>query len=243
MSHVTRLLQSIKEGDQHAARALLPLVYDELRKLAKKKLANESPDQTFDATALVHEAYVRMVGAGNDRQFNDQGHFFAAAAEAMRHILVEKARHKRREKHGGRRRRVELSESAPAPPSAAEELLALDEALNSLALEDPEAANLVQLRYFAGHSVEEAANAMGISRATAYRHWTFAVSSIGSSCAAWKKTARGAMNRPAVWPKTSNGTCTMNPFWHARPAPFTGWARPFGATSDGSSRRAWCCSY
>ena len=152
----------------------MPLVYDELRKLAKKKLARESPGQTLDATALVHEAYVRMVGAGDDRQYNDQGHFFAVAAEAMRHILVDKARHKRREKHGGRRRRVELNDAAPAPPSAAEELLALDEALNRLALEDPEAASLVQLRYFAGLSVEEAASTLGISRATAYRHWTFA---------------------------------------------------------------------
>jgi RNA polymerase sigma factor (TIGR02999 family) len=160
MSHVTHLLQSIKDGDQRATRVLLPLVYDELRELAKKKLAHESP-------ALVHEAYVRMVGAGDDRQYHDQGHFLAVAAEAMRHILVDKARQRRREKHGGKRRRVELNEAAPAPPSAAEELLALDEALNLLALEDPEAANLVQLRYFAGLSVEEAASTLGISRATA----------------------------------------------------------------------------
>ena len=174
MPDVTTLLQLMKDGDAKAAGALLPLVYSELRRLAKQKLAHESPGQTLDATALVHEAYVKMVGAGDDRQYNDQRHFFAVAAEAMRHILVDKARHKRREKHGGHRKRVELDESAPAPPSAAEELLALDEALNRLALDDPDAANLVQLRYFAGLSVEEAASALGISRATAYRHWTFA---------------------------------------------------------------------
>jgi RNA polymerase sigma factor (TIGR02999 family) len=174
MPDITSLLESAKDGDGNAARALLPLVYDELRKLAKKKLARESPGQTLDATALVHEAYVRMVGAIDERRYNNQGHFFAAAAEAMRHILVDKARHKRREKHGGRCARVELSESAPAPPSDAEEMLALDDALNHLALEDPEAASLVQLRYFAGLSVEDAASALGLSRATAYRHWTFA---------------------------------------------------------------------
>ena len=174
MSDVTRLLQSIKEGDRQAAGALLPLVYDELRKLAKQKLAREKPGQTLDATALVHEAYVRMLGAADDRRYTDQGHFFAVAAEAMRHILVDKARHKRREKHGGRRNRVQLNEEHPAPPSAAEELLALDQALDRLASDDPEAASLVQLRYFAGLSVEEAAVTLGISRATAYRHWTFA---------------------------------------------------------------------
>jgi RNA polymerase sigma factor (TIGR02999 family) len=174
MPDISELLQSIKDGDPQAARVLLPLVYDELRKLAKRKLARESPGQTLDATALVHEAYVKMVGAGDDRQYNDQAHFFAVAAEAMRHILVDKARQKRRAKRGGRLKRIELNDAAPAPPSAAEELLALDEALNRLALEDPEAASLVQLRYFAGLSVEEAASSLGISRATAYRHWTFA---------------------------------------------------------------------
>jgi RNA polymerase sigma factor (TIGR02999 family) len=174
MSDVTRLLRSIEEGDPKAASALLPLVYDELRKLAKQKLAREKPGQTLDATALVHEAYVRMLGAADDRGYQNQGHFFAVAAEAMRHILVDKARRKRREKHGGRRNRVELNEDHPAPPSAAEELLALDEALHHLASEDPEAASLVELRYFAGLSVEEAARTLGISRATAYRHWTFA---------------------------------------------------------------------
>jgi RNA polymerase sigma factor (TIGR02999 family) len=174
MTDIDEGLQSINRGDPRAARALLPLVYDELRKLAKKKLARESPGQTLDATALVHEAYVKMVGAGDDRQYCDQGHFFAVAAEAMRHILVDKARRKRRGKHGGRLRRIELTDAAPAPPSSAEQLLALDDALNRLALDDPEAASLVTLRYFAGLSIEEAASSLGISRAAAYRHWTFA---------------------------------------------------------------------
>ncbi len=174
MKDASTLLQSIKDGDPRAAAKLLPLLYDELRNLARKKLASEAPGQTLDATALVHEAYVRMVGSGDDRRYADEGHFFAVAAEAMRHILVDKARRKRREKHGGQRKRVELIDAHPAPPEAAEDLLALDEALNRLAIEDPEAATLVQLRYFAGLSVEEAAASMGISRSTAYRQWTFA---------------------------------------------------------------------
>jgi RNA polymerase sigma factor (TIGR02999 family) len=174
MPDITDLLQSIKAGNPQAAKVLLPLVYDELRKLAKKRLARESPGQTLDATALVHEAYVRMVGTGDDRQYADQGHFFAVAAEAMRHILVDKARQKQRAKHGGRLRRIELGDAAPAPSSRAEELLALDDALSRLAIDDPDAARLVELRYFAGLSVEDAASSLGISRATAYRHWTFA---------------------------------------------------------------------
>ena len=175
MSDASRLLQSIRDGDPRAAGELLPLLYDELRMLARQKLAGESPGQTLDATALVHEAYLRMIGPGQDRPYAGEGHFFAVAAEAMRHILVDRARRKRREKHGGGRRRVELRDDArPAPPDRAEDLLALDEALDRLALEDPEAARLVQIRYFAGLSVEEAAASLGISRATAYRHWTFA---------------------------------------------------------------------
>ena len=174
MEDVTRLLQSMKDGNPQAASELLPLVYDELRKVARKKLARESPGQTLDATALVHEAYVRMVGSGADREYAGRGHFFAVAAEAMRHILVDKARRKRREKRGGGRNRIALTEAQPAPPDAADDLLALDEALSRLAKEDPEAAGVVQLRYFAGLSVEEAAESLAISRATAYRHWTFA---------------------------------------------------------------------
>jgi RNA polymerase sigma factor (TIGR02999 family) len=174
MHEVTRILSAIEEGDPHAAEQLLPLVYDELRKLAAAKLAQEKPGQTLQPTALVHEAYVRLVGSDGGLRWNDRGHFFAAAAQAMRNILVDSARHKRREKHGGGRHRVSLDESMPAPPDDSDAVLALDEALSRLATEDPEAARIVQLRYYAGLSVEDAAQALGISRAYAYRQWTFA---------------------------------------------------------------------
>lgn len=179
MNEVTRVLNLIQQGDPQAARQLLPLVYDELRRLAAAKLARETPGQTLDATALVHEAYVRLVASGDasaprDKQWKDRGHFFAAAAQAMRNILVDNARRKRRDKHGGGRKRVELDDAVPAPPATDGEMLALDEALTRLAREDPEAAAVVQLRYFAGLSVEQAAETLGMSRAAAYRHWTFA---------------------------------------------------------------------
>jgi RNA polymerase sigma factor (TIGR02999 family) len=179
MSDVTRILSAIEQGDPSAAEQLLPLVYDELRKLAAQRLACEKPGQTLEATALVHEAYLRLVMGGGEappeeQRWKGRRHFFAAAAEAMRHILVDNARRKRRAKHGGGRRRVEFDDEMPAPPAAADDLLALDEALGKLAAEDPEAAAVVKLRYFAGLSVEEAAQTLGISRAGAYRHWTFA---------------------------------------------------------------------
>jgi RNA polymerase sigma factor (TIGR02999 family) len=174
MDAITQVLRAIEQGDPHAASQLLPLVYDELRKLAAEKMANERPGQTLEATALVHEAYVRLVGNGAEPHFNGRGHFFAAAAQAMRNILVDNARRKRRPKHGGGRHRVTLDEALPAPPDGADELLALDEALSRLAAEDPEASRIVQLRYFAGLSVEEAAQTLGLSRAHAYRQWTFA---------------------------------------------------------------------
>jgi RNA polymerase sigma factor (TIGR02999 family) len=174
MDAITQVLNAIDQGDPHAAEQLLPLVYDELRKLAAEKMAGEKPGQTLQATALVHEAYLRLVGNGAEPHFNGRGHFFAAAAQAMRNIQVDNARHKRRLKHGGGRQRVALDETLPAAPDDDSELLALDEALGRLAAEDPEAARIVQLRYFAGLSVEEAAQALGVSRAHAYRQWTFA---------------------------------------------------------------------
>ena len=175
MSEVTRILSAIEQGDSHAAEQLLPLVYDELRKLAAQKMACEKPGQTLDATGLVHEAYLRLVGPDNAGQrWDSRGHFFAAAAEAMRRILVENARRKRRTKHGGDLHRVELNKTDVATSATPDKLLSLDDALNKLAREDPAAAELVKLRYFVGLSVEQAAEITGLSRATAYRHWTFA---------------------------------------------------------------------
>ena len=171
MSEATRILAAMEQGDPKAAEQLLPLVYDELRKLAAQKLAQEKPGQTLDATALVHEAYLRLVG---DQAFTNRGHFFAAAAEAMRHILVDRARRKKRGKHGGNRQRVPLDESIAASSCAGDELLAIDEALTRLEREDPQAAAVVKLRYFAGLSADEAALSLGISRASVYRHWNFA---------------------------------------------------------------------
>lgn len=178
MSEVTRILSAIEHGDPNAAGQLLPLVYNELRKLAAQKLAHEKPGQTLQATALVHEAYVRLVGPDpNPKAWSGRNHFLAAAAEAMRRILVDEARRKRAEKRGGGLRRLALDDveppAAPVGPHA-DDLIALDEALGRLAREDPAKAELVQLRYFAGLSIEEAAAAMGVSRATAVRHWDYA---------------------------------------------------------------------
>ena len=174
MSQVTRILSAIDRGDPHAAEQLLPLVYDELRKLAAQKLAQEKPGQTLEATALVHEAYLRLVGAEPLATWNSRGHFFAAAAEAMRRILVENVRHKRGIKHGGGRQRVDLDEAVACAPEPADDLLALGDALDRLANEDPVKAELVKLRYFTGLSVQEAADVLGISRATADRYWAYA---------------------------------------------------------------------
>jgi RNA polymerase sigma factor (TIGR02999 family) len=174
---VTRILLAIERGDPRAGAELLPLVYDELRKLAAQRLALERPGQTLQATALVHEAYLRLVGAaGGQRQeqWNGRGHFFAAAAEAMRRILVEAARRKARLKRGGGLKRLDLDAddlATQAPPDA---LLAVDDAIAALAADDPRAAQLVKLRYFAGLSVEEAAELAGLSRSTAYEHWSYA---------------------------------------------------------------------
>jgi RNA polymerase sigma factor (TIGR02999 family) len=173
MSEVTRVLSAIERGDPSAAELLLPLVYDELRVLATQRLAQERPGQTLQATALVHEAYLRLVDVEQAQHWNSRGHFFAAAAEAMRRILVEAARRKHRQRHGGGRRRVRLGD-LPAVERTAEDLLALDDALTRLAAEDPAAADLVKLRFYAGFSVEEAADALAISRAQGYRHWNYA---------------------------------------------------------------------
>jgi RNA polymerase sigma factor (TIGR02999 family) len=178
MSDLTEILQALEQGDPHAPDQLLPLVYDELRKLAAQKLAQEKPGQTLQATALVHEAYLRLVDVEKAQHWNSRGHFFAAAAEAMRRILVEQARRKNRHRHGGGRERVPLEEAQPAYLDRAAELLAIDEALDKLAAEDPEAAQLVQLRYFAGLSVDQAAETMNLPRSTAYVHWAYAKASL-----------------------------------------------------------------
>ena len=177
MNDVTRILSAIELGDPRAAAELLPLVYEELRKLAAARLAQEKPGQTLQATALVHEAYLRLVGPENNQQWDSRGHFFAAAAEAMRRILVEQARKKARLKRGGDRQRIDRddSEIAMASPDSTEtDILALDEALTRLAEQHPEKARLVQLRYFAGLTVVQAAEALGISPATADRQWAYA---------------------------------------------------------------------
>jgi len=174
MTDVTRVLRDIEQGNTKAAEQLLPLVYDELRKLAAQKLAREAPGQTLQATALVHEAYLRLVGGEPDAHWNSRGHFIAAAAEAMRRILVENARRKKTEKRGGQRRRIDLSQAEPLDQADPDALLDLDELLTLLAGEDPEAAGVAKLRLFAGLSVEEAAQALSTSRASAYRQWTYA---------------------------------------------------------------------
>jgi RNA polymerase sigma factor (TIGR02999 family) len=175
MSDVTQILSRIESGDPSAAEQLLPLVYDELRKLAAAKLAQEKPGQTLQATALVHEAYLRLVDNDDDRPtWEHRGHFFAAAAEAMRRILIDAARRKRAEIHGGGRQRVDLEDAELISRASPDRLVALDESLARLAVEDAVAAELVKIRLFAGLSVEQAGAALGLSRATAYRYWTYA---------------------------------------------------------------------
>jgi RNA polymerase sigma factor (TIGR02999 family) len=174
MDAITQVLNAIEQGDPHAAAQLLPLVYDELRKLARQKLAQEKPGQTLEATALVHEAYLRLVGTPEERPWDSRGHFFAAAAEAMRRILVESARRKQSLKRGAGRARAELDEQQIAAPEIQEDVIALDQALTRLATTDKQAADLVQLRYFAGLTLPEAAEALGVSPSTASRLWTYA---------------------------------------------------------------------
>lgn len=192
MNDLTRILSAIEQGDPHAGDQLLPLVYEELRRLAARKLANEKPGQTLQATALVHEAYLRLIGstepqaASRDLEqpaasrelerpesphWNSRGHFFAAAAEAMRRILVDQARHKQADKHGGGRLRVDLPDDLAAPQAQSDDVVALDEVLSRLERHDPDAAQLVKLRYFTGLSHQQAADVLGISRGAADRLW------------------------------------------------------------------------
>ena len=174
MSDVTQILSQIESGDPSAAEQLLPLVYDELRKLAAAKLAQEKPGQTLQPTALVHDAYIRLVDVEKAQHWDSRGHFFAAAAEAMRRLLVESARRKGREKHGGRLDRREFVAGAMASPVPSEELLAIHEALGRLEASNPEAAQLVKMRYFAGFTIPETAQHMGISPRKANQIWTYA---------------------------------------------------------------------
>jgi RNA polymerase sigma factor (TIGR02999 family) len=174
MSDVTSILAAIDAGDPDSAAELLPLVYDELRRLAAQKLAQEKPGQTLQATALVHEAYLRLVGDAPEQPWNSRGHFFGAAVEAMRRILVESARRKGSVRHGGRRMRINLDEACDVTDESHDDVLAIDEALTRLAERDPLRAELVKLRFFAGLTMPEIAAALGISLATAERHWVFA---------------------------------------------------------------------
>jgi RNA polymerase sigma factor (TIGR02999 family) len=174
MSEVTRILLAIEQGDPHAASQLLPLVYGELRRLAARRLAQEKPGQTLQATALVHEAYLRLVGAEQAQSWSSRGHFFAAAAEAMRRILVEQARRRHAAKRGGRAERQDLHGSAIAAPEPVEDLLALNDALDRLAAADPAAADLVKLRFFTGLTMREAAQALGVSVRSAHDLWAYA---------------------------------------------------------------------
>ena len=174
MDEITRILYAIEKGERVGADQLLPLVYDDLRKLAAVRLARESPGHTLDATALVHEAYLRIIGPRDSAGWEGRGHFFAAAAEAMRRILVENARRKRTEKHGGNRVRRDLDLAAPAVPEDSDDLLALDEALNKLNAADPSAARLVTLRYFTGLTIPQAAEMLQVSPRSADRLWAYA---------------------------------------------------------------------
>jgi RNA polymerase sigma factor (TIGR02999 family) len=174
MHEVTRILSAIDQGDPHAAEQLLPLVYDELRRLAAQKMAHEQPGQTLQATALVHEAYIRLLDVEQVQHWDSRGHFFAAAAEAMRRILVENARRKLRSKRGGEHKRLDLDDADLVTNLPPDELLLLNDAIEGLAAHDHLAAQLVKLRYFVGLSIENAAETIGIPRTNAYRHWTYA---------------------------------------------------------------------
>ena len=174
MEALTQVLKAIEQGDPHAPRQLLPLVYDELRRLAAARLADEPSGNTLQPTALVHEAYLRLVGSPGGEHWNHRGHFFAACAEAMRRILVENARHKKRHKHGGQRRRLSLEAAEALAEAPSEDLVTLDEALTRLTAQDPIKAEVVKLRFFVGLTMPEVARALNLSLATAERYWTYA---------------------------------------------------------------------
>jgi RNA polymerase sigma factor (TIGR02999 family) len=190
MSDVTRILNAIERGDPKATDELLPLVYEELRLLAAQRLSHEAPGQTLQATALVHEAYLRLVG-DEPQTWNSRGHFFAAAAEAMRRILVENARRRKSSKHGGDRQRIGLTDADPASDGPGDDLLALDEALTKLAAAEPAIADLVKLRYFAGLTIEQVAQIQGISRRSVIDHWAYARSWLAREVAASGGTTPG----------------------------------------------------
>jgi RNA polymerase sigma factor (TIGR02999 family) len=191
MPDVTLLLQAAAGGDRQAAADILPLVYDELRRLAAARIARETPGHTLQPTALVHEAYLRLVGAADAPQWDGRGHFFAAAAEAMRRILIDSARRKGRVKHGGELRRADLGDADVPVRPPPDELIALDDALTKLAAEDAAAARIVEMHFFAGLSIEEAADALGVSRATAYRQWSYA--------RAWLRVEVGGDDSGPAW--------------------------------------------
>jgi RNA polymerase sigma factor (TIGR02999 family) len=173
MTDVTQILNAIQKGDPSASDQLLPLVYEELRMLARQRLANEKPGQTLQATALVHEAYLRLVGKEDDQNWDNRGHFFAAAAEAMRRILIDRARRRIRPKHGGKRKRVDLDSMFPLLTAPPESLIAFDEVMTDFATREPEKVRLIELRYYGGCSLADAALAMGISESTAKRYWAY----------------------------------------------------------------------
>jgi RNA polymerase sigma factor (TIGR02999 family) len=190
MNDVTRILSAIEQGDPAAAEQLLPLVYKELRQLAARRLAHEKPGQTLQATALVHEAYLRLVGGDTAQHWNSRGHFFAAAAEAMRRILIEQVRRKRSQRQGGARRRCPLADDDRVDISLGDEILDLDEALSKLSAADPQAAELVMLRVFAGMTIEEVAQVQGISPRTVKRNWAYARAWLGRELAAYDERDR-----------------------------------------------------
>jgi RNA polymerase sigma factor (TIGR02999 family) len=194
VNDVTQILDALAKGESHAADRLLPLVYESLRKLAAAKMAQEAPGQTLQPTALVHEAYLRLVGKDSDLRWDGRGHFFAAAAEAMRRILIERARHKKSQKEGGGLRRVDLAECEPEMEKPHVDLLVLDEALQKLAAKDKRKAELVKLRFFAGLTNEQAADALGISTSTADNDWAYARS--------WLRLAMGDSNSNPEKPKS-----------------------------------------